>query len=227
MHAGIFSHLPKHFSRLAFCPQFLFRLAVPSEGKEKYSPNALIILKTETIEEMQRAVEEIKTYGGHIDHIFPPKGLIGYLPPEASDYFAILPDVFAIEYHIADEKGLGQLGEGAGIAAHVWNTVFCGLPAAASTTVIKGVPQTPGKDALVAPDRELLWQDGEERILEERILNVPGFYETSEFFVGSVVVGIITPESNGTIDSNSENWDSARQSTVVAKITEGLQWWKD
>src|SRR3990167_11486121 len=91
---------------LACC--FLFGLAVPSEGKDKYSPNALIILKTETIEEMQRAVEEIKAYGGQIDHIFPPKGLIGYLPPEASDYFRILPDLFSIEYDVADERSLRQ-----------------------------------------------------------------------------------------------------------------------
>jgi hypothetical protein len=39
----------------------------------------------------------------------------------------------------------------------------------------------------------------------------------------SMTVGIMTPESTG----SGENWSSSRQNLVVAKIVEGLQWWKD
>jgi parallel beta-helix repeat protein len=45
--------------------------------------------------------------------------------------------------------------------------------------------------------------------------------------IGSVTVGIITPESTGASDPNTETWSSVRRDTVVSKIAEGLQWWKD
>src|ERR1044071_7111169 len=51
--------------------------------------------------------------------------------------------------------------------------------------------------------------------------------ETSEYLIGSVTLGIITPESNGAIDANTENWSASRQNTVVAKIVQAMQWWKD
>src|SRR4030067_150062 len=34
----------------------------------------------------------------------------------------------------------------------------------------------------------------------------PGFYQTSEFMLGSVAVGLILPESDGTIDPNLNDW---------------------
>ncbi len=42
-----------------------------------------------------------------------------------------------------------------------------------------------------------------------------------------MTVGIITPESNGFIDANTENWSTTRQNLVVAKIVLAMQWWKD
>jgi len=53
----------------------------------------------------------------------------------------------------------------------------------------------------------------------------PGHYETSEFLIGSVAVGVILPESNGTIDPSTENWTSIEESQVVSEIRAGLDWW--
>jgi len=53
----------------------------------------------------------------------------------------------------------------------------------------------------------------------------PGYYESSEYLIGSVAVGIIFLESNGTIDPSTENWTSTEKSNVISKIQYGLAWW--
>ena len=52
-----------------------------------------------------------------------------------------------------------------------------------------------------------------------------GFYETSEYMIGDVAVGIIFLESNGVVDTNSENWDTTRENKVLSEIKAGLNWW--
>jgi hypothetical protein len=49
----------------------------------------------------------------------------------------------------------------------------------------------------------------------------PGYYDTSVFMTGTVAVGIVLPESSG----SGENWDTARQDTVISQIQTGMNWW--
>lgn len=53
----------------------------------------------------------------------------------------------------------------------------------------------------------------------------PGFYQTSEFMLGRVAVGVILPESDGTIDSNLSDWTAAQRQQVLDKVKRGLNWW--
>jgi hypothetical protein len=53
----------------------------------------------------------------------------------------------------------------------------------------------------------------------------PGYYETSEYMIGKVAVGIILPESNGTIDPNTEDWSDEEIEQVLIKIQFALDWW--
>ena len=52
----------------------------------------------------------------------------------------------------------------------------------------------------------------------------PGYYETSEYLIGKVAVGIFLLESNGTIDPSTEDWTSTRESQVISKVQSGLSW---
>jgi len=53
----------------------------------------------------------------------------------------------------------------------------------------------------------------------------PGYYETSEYLIGSAAVGIVFLESNGTIDPSTEDWTSTRESRVISEIRDnGLSW---
>lgn len=48
---------------------------------------------------------------------------------------------------------------------------------------------------------------------------------TSDFMMGNVVVSVIFPESDGTLDPNIENWTEERKSQVLSEIMNGLDWW--
>src|SRR3990170_5686241 len=54
-----------------------------------------------------------------------------------------------------------------------------------------------------------------------RELPAPGFYETSEFMIGRIAVGIIIPESNGPL----YNWTDAEIDESVAGIMDAMAWW--
>jgi hypothetical protein len=47
---------------------------------------------------------------------------------------------------------------------------------------------------------------------------------TSEFLAGSVSVNVVLPESDGTIDLQTENWSSDREAKVISQIAAGLEW---
>lgn len=48
---------------------------------------------------------------------------------------------------------------------------------------------------------------------------------TSDFMIGNVVVAVIFPESDGTLDANTETWSEARKSQVLSEIMAGHEWW--
>ena len=75
-------------------------------------------------------------------------------------------------------------------------------------------------EALIPPDAD--------KIIQSLSLSPePGFYETSEYMIGSVAVGVIFLESNGAIDPNKENWAPAEELNVQQEITYALQQWWD
>ncbi|MCJ2513897.1 MAG: hypothetical protein LN408_05610, partial [Candidatus Thermoplasmatota archaeon] len=54
----------------------------------------------------------------------------------------------------------------------------------------------------------------------------PGFYETSEYMIGTVAVGVILPESTG--GSSTEDWTISEENQVTNEITSALTtWWKN
>jgi len=54
---------------------------------------------------------------------------------------------------------------------------------------------------------------------------VPGYYETSEFMIGSVAVAVILPESNGEVDPNTEDWTVEEINNVKREVEGGANWW--
>ena len=53
----------------------------------------------------------------------------------------------------------------------------------------------------------------------------PGHWETSEYMIGSIAVGIILPDSNGTVDPSTEDWTGEEIDQVLDRIQYALNWW--
>ena len=53
----------------------------------------------------------------------------------------------------------------------------------------------------------------------------PGFYDVSEYMLGSVAINVILPESDGSIDPSTEDWTQIEQESVTTQILAGLSWW--
>jgi hypothetical protein len=55
----------------------------------------------------------------------------------------------------------------------------------------------------------------------------PGYYDTSEYLIGTVGVGLIFLESNGVIDPSTENWTPTEVNNVLSEINQSLIWWSN
>jgi PKD repeat protein len=69
-------------------------------------------------------------------------------------------------------------------------------------------------DAFVAPD-----------LANHKLLATPGYFETSEYMIGSVAVGVVLLESNGAVDTSTEDWTTTEESQVTSEIQAALNWW--
>jgi hypothetical protein len=52
----------------------------------------------------------------------------------------------------------------------------------------------------------------------------PGYPDTSEYLIGSIALGVVLLESNGSIDPNLENWTTTEIAKVRSEINESLAW---
>ncbi len=53
----------------------------------------------------------------------------------------------------------------------------------------------------------------------------PSYYQTSEFMLGTVAVGLVTPQCNGTADKCNGAWTAAMLDQVAQQVNTGLNWW--
>ena len=57
----------------------------------------------------------------------------------------------------------------------------------------------------------------------------PDYYQTSEFMLGKVAVGIVFPQCGGggiaTLDACTETWSTAQMDAVYSQITSAMNWW--
>lgn len=172
--------------------------------------------------------------GGHVYHVMPVHGpafeltgccLIATLPPGAEPVIMSRPFVTQVFRGPLPIGIVDPMGEEAIYAAGAYNYLLEHIdeppppelqpcPDDALGPLIEGGPlgDKPGADAGARPQ-----------------VGAPGQFQTSEFMIGSVAIGVVLPESTG----NGENWansDAAypgqnRRQLVYNKIVAGATWW--
>jgi hypothetical protein len=96
--------------------------------------------------------------------------------------------------------------------------------------VTSAAPNTPSDDDLIIFDDALTPPDVEQAAfnmpgLGGATLGAPGYYQTSDYMIGNVAVGLILPESNEGQEAQSEDWTDEEIAQVQAEVQDALAWW--
>jgi hypothetical protein len=175
----------------------------------------LMVIDSQLWSSSKDAVAAVEAYGGWAKFVIPPHFMIADIPDGAEAGLLATSPITAIYASDVEPADFAVYGpEGRHIAA-AWNNVFMGRSAQA------GLENEP------SPDHAPLINDAD--LLDKMVLPLkpPGakYYDVSEFMMGTCIVGIILPESNGTIDPNTEDWTQAEMDAVTSEIIGGLDFY--
>jgi PKD repeat protein len=166
-----------------------------------------------------QAIERLRAAGVEVDHAFPPRLLIARMTPAerarlaASDGIAriLAGDLGGLEMERLDPRtrlGLSAYRQAFGADAK----------ARAKESAARSL-ERPLPDAL-RPPQALHSRDA------GHLLNGPPVeHTTSEFMIGTVVVGMILPESNGVAEPSTEDWTTEMVTKVAAEALLGLDYY--
>lgn len=190
--------------------------------------NSFVILNSENVQSMLENVKYIESEGGRIVHKFPPNVLIGDIPKDKINSLIGKKNIVKITTDKVDISSVESYGDIAKIAAGAWNNNYGKSPSI--TPGIESKKLKPLKDVMKVPEgikKERIARSSKEVINKEAIPPPygAGFYDTSEYFIGDVAVGIVYLESNGAVDPNTEDWTYEEMDNVFDEIYAGLDWW--
>ncbi|MDP3106294.1 MAG: hypothetical protein Q8M95_17005 [Candidatus Methanoperedens sp.] len=197
--------------------------------------NSFVILNSSDLSTMSQDIEYIESIGGNMTHRFPPHILIGDIPADKINELKGHGNIVDIVTKPLDVSVLRGYGKTAEIAVDIWNNNYH-APYAIKSLVLP-VGSDPGPiigDMLIAPKKSaslkavgVSAQSGipASEITAQTLPYGVGFYDTSEYMIGDIAVGIILLESNGSIDASTEDWTTTNESRVVSEIQAGLNWW--
>lgn len=205
----------------------------PVSAQGSRAGQALIILDTADESTMQQAIERIEAEGGHIVHVFPTHVLIGSLPQGHETVLLGQAGIISIRRNFLDPSTVAAYGQTARQAVEIWNTTlrqaqdsaFASQQSQQLALSLQEEGEELVNDAFHPPDLigelQATAQGGIGAAL------VPGYYQTSEFMIGRVAVGIILTESDGSLDPPTEDWTSQEQQKVFSEIVAAMNWWAD
>lgn len=182
-------------------------------------PIRMLILFSPASQQTDAVSAAVQSAGGHVFHLFPGAGLIATVPASAQEEIAGLADVAATFTQPVDIASLRSYGPAVQLVAAVWNSLLTPSPAEDDDLASAGDPED-HRDMLMAPDRPL---ESDLSLAETSVR--PGYYDTSEFMAGSVAVGLVLLESDGSIDPSTEDWTSAEKQLVFSEIVNATNWW--
>ncbi|MFB3880144.1 MAG: S-layer homology domain-containing protein [Armatimonadota bacterium] len=185
----------------------------------------LVILNCADESSMEAVIGRVAEAGGIARHIFPTHVLIAELNAPAAQELLRDPRVELVTDGYADPSAVPvEYGRMARDAVAAWNQLLV-MPSPAPEELY-GPEDMPGMplvdDALEAPDEGV---GARGRIGGAPAPPGAASWQTSEYLMGSVIVSLVFVESNGAIDTQTENWTSGEEANVVAECLAGANWW--
>jgi len=192
----------------------------------------LIVLKTETIEEMNAARSYILQQGGSISVLIPPHVILGWVPETIAGNLTGKYGIESIHHQEVSTQAIPYRDEATLQGIDFFNQVAAGEPEGEKTIGkpliddIRHVSPTSYQNYL--DNLESLGMDIEKLERQGLLLHPTptGILQgTSEAMRGSVVLTIFFVESNGTIESDLYTWTPAAETFILNEALEALSWW--
>jgi hypothetical protein len=86
-------------------------------------------------------------------------------------------------------------------------------------------PSLPDNDVLIPPPIPANRLISPERTFSGNLVgmpDLPGYYDTSVYMIGTIAVGLVLPESTGALDANTEDWTIEETTQVKNEVREAL-----
>ncbi|NJN94553.1 MAG: hypothetical protein HC875_10880 [Anaerolineales bacterium] len=193
---------------------------LPNPVQAKTQIDTFVLMKSSNPTQLTQVQNLVKLNGGQTIHTLPYQAIIAQVPSELMVQLKNLPEVIGIFTGPIELATMDTYGPAVRGFASAWNSLIMPQDIVSNEILAQAHPDDP-QDALIAPDipsAEALSSSGEVSI-------TPGYYQTSEYMAGSVAVGIVLIESNGSVDPSTENWTSDEKQLVFNEIMAALNWW--
>lgn len=186
---------------------------------------ALIVLSSDDIAQTKETKQFIEQFG-HITQVFPPHYMIGDIDVDKLENLTRNKNILEVFTGKVDSDVIEIYDKNTEIVLSYWNIAF--EPKLFSAKKLDSESNREPKPILndvvwVPLD---IWEDKSITQQSNKIFSAPDYWETSEYLYGQVLVSIILPESNGAIDSSTEDWTTTEKNKVISEIIDGLTWWE-
>ena len=184
--------------RTIICILWVFSISAMSFAQDHFAGKyAMILLNHANSADFAEIQHTVDMTDGHIIHCFEPTIMQGYVTAEGEIALRQSGLILAVTDG-PYEIGDRSFSDRDRMVINAWNQQFVTQLA------------TRGEDEDGGTDRNV-----------ER----PGKYQTSEYMMGSVAVGLVFVESDGTLEPKSESWDEIGKEDMFFQIRKGLEWW--
>ncbi len=185
-------------------------------------PLALLLAPNVDAAGCGRMIAELRAAGVQVDHAFPPRLLLARLTPAQQRELAGREEVERLLESDGEVADWSALDPRTRLGLRAFRRAFGtrgGARGAAERAGAHRLP-APREDALPRPEGF-----GAAPGAAPRQSGPPTEVTTSEFMIGTVVVGMVLPQSNGVAEPSSEEWTSEMVATVAAEALLGLDFY--
>jgi hypothetical protein len=209
----------------------------------------LILVDAESKEELASTRDFITAQGGRIAVVLPPRAILGWIPANVKARLVGRHKIRSVHTSTVDPNSVGFTDKDTRLSIKLFNDVVSGRLASRKDRELELQSETKDEQgsrrfSLTRPpmldcspprpnlDKEEFIRNlqklGATQLLQNLESQVePNYFDNSNTMDGSVAVAVFLVESNGSTDPNLFTWSEADQTTAIAQVIDGLNWWVD
>ncbi len=200
----------------------------------------LVLVDANSKAELAEARDFITSQGGTVAIVLPPHAILGWITPEVGARILGRHGIRTITRTPVDAPPAGMDGRETRLAISLFNDIASGRTA---RRILREAAQAAGAGtdrppmincAETSPPinrsdvmRNLQAMGAADSLRSMQSGIRPQFFSASDVMDGTVAVAVFLVESNGSIDPNTYTWSQQDQTTAIAQVIDGLNWWVD